>query len=136
MHSKLLSVILLYSSLMFESTVFDDHPPARFIWEIENCSGFKDKCFYTDSVIAGGYKWRVLIYPNGNNVEDRLSMYLHSDDSRTLPHGCSIYAKFSLSVVNQMNHSLNVRNGKCLYLLFARSTKLSKGLERKTLHVM
>ncbi|MFS7889860.1 putative ubiquitinyl hydrolase 1 [Helianthus anomalus] len=94
---------------MFESTVFDDHPPARFIWEIENCSGFKDKCFYTDSVIAGGYKWRVLIYPNGNNVEDRLSMYLHSDDSRTLPHGCSICAKCSLSVVNQMHHSLNVR---------------------------
>ncbi|KAM0019512.1 putative ubiquitinyl hydrolase 1 [Helianthus debilis subsp. tardiflorus] len=96
---------------MFESTVFEDHPPARFIWEIENCSGFKDKCFYTDSVIAGGYKWRVLIYPNGNNVEDRLSMYLHSDDSRTLPHGCSICAKCSLSVVNQMHHSLNVRKG-------------------------
>ncbi|KAI3720691.1 hypothetical protein L2E82_31682 [Cichorium intybus] len=63
---------------------------------------------YSDVFFVGCYKWRVLIFPKGNNV-DHLSMYLDVADSSTLPYGWSRYAQFSLAVVNQVHNKLTVR---------------------------
>ncbi|KAK3000735.1 hypothetical protein RJ639_021934 [Escallonia herrerae] len=85
-----------------------DPPSARFTWTVENFSRLNTKKLYSEVFYVGGYKWRVLIFPKGNNV-DHLSMYLDVADSSTLPYGWSRYAQFSLAVANQAHNKLTVR---------------------------
>ncbi|XP_027344833.1 ubiquitin carboxyl-terminal hydrolase 12-like isoform X3 [Abrus precatorius] len=91
-----------------ESQPVEDPPSSRFTWRIDNFSRLNTKKFYSEIFIVGGYKWRVLIFPKGNNV-DHLSMYLDVADSASLPYGWSRYAQFSLTVVNQIHNKYCVR---------------------------
>ncbi|KAI3795095.1 hypothetical protein L1987_37740 [Smallanthus sonchifolius] len=68
------------------------------------------KIFFFDVFVVGGYKWRVLIFPKGNNM-DHLSMYLDAADSSSLPYGWSRYAQFSLAVVNQVHNKFTIKKG-------------------------
>ncbi|XP_059307809.1 ubiquitin C-terminal hydrolase 13-like isoform X1 [Lycium ferocissimum] len=86
----------------------DDPPSARFTWTIENFSRLNVKKLYSEVFHVGGYKWRILIFPKGNNV-DHLSMYLDVADSPSLPYGWSRYAQFSLAVLNQAHNKFTVR---------------------------
>ncbi|CAL1386879.1 unnamed protein product [Linum trigynum] len=86
----------------------DDPPSARFTWTIDNFSRLNTKKLYSDVFVVGGYRWRILIFPKGNNV-DHLSMYLDVADSGTLPYGWSRYAQFSLTVVNQLQQKCSIR---------------------------
>ncbi|KAK6929003.1 Ubiquitin carboxyl-terminal hydrolase 7, ICP0-binding domain, partial [Dillenia turbinata] len=86
----------------------DDPPSARFTWTIENFSRLNAKKLYSEVFVVGGYKWRVLVFPKGNNV-DHLSMYLDVADSATLPYGWSRYAQFSLAVINQVHNRFTIR---------------------------
>jgi hypothetical protein len=58
------------------------------------------------------FRWAgvYFFFPKGNNV-DYLSMYLEVADSASLPYGWSIYAQFSLTVVNQIMNKYSVRKG-------------------------
>ncbi|KAG6677675.1 hypothetical protein I3843_14G037900 [Carya illinoinensis] len=91
-----------------DTQAVDDPPSARFTWTIENFSRLNNKKLYSDTFFVGGYKWRILIFPKGNNV-DHLSMYLDVADSATLPYGWSRYAQFSLSVINQIHNKYSIR---------------------------
>ncbi|XP_071690524.1 ubiquitin C-terminal hydrolase 12-like [Rutidosis leptorrhynchoides] len=91
-----------------ENQVADETQASRFTWHIENFSRQSGKKLYSDPFVVGGYKWRVLIFPKGNNVE-HLSMYLDVADAVTLPYGWSRYAQFSLAVVNQMHSKYTIR---------------------------
>ncbi|XP_035546155.1 ubiquitin carboxyl-terminal hydrolase 13-like isoform X3 [Juglans regia] len=91
-----------------DTQAVDDPPSARFTWTIENFSRLNTKKLYSDIFFVGGYKWRILIFPKGNNV-DHLSMYLDVADSSTLPYGWSRYAQFSLSVINQIHNKYSIR---------------------------
>ncbi|GMY23515.1 ubiquitin carboxyl-terminal hydrolase 12-like isoform X6 [Fagus crenata] len=91
-----------------DAQAVDDPPSARFTWTIENFSRLNAKKLYSDVFFVGGYKWRILIFPKGNNVE-HLSMYLDVADSTNLPYGWSRYAQFSLSVVNQIHNKFSIR---------------------------
>ncbi|KAK7401183.1 hypothetical protein VNO78_12504 [Psophocarpus tetragonolobus] len=91
-----------------ESQPVEDPPSSRFTWRIDNFSRLNTKKLYSEVFVVGGYKWRVLIFPKGNNV-DYLSMYLDVADSSSLPYGWSRYAQFSLAVVNQIHNKYSVR---------------------------
>ncbi|XP_060968980.1 ubiquitin C-terminal hydrolase 12-like isoform X3 [Cannabis sativa] len=91
-----------------EAQPVDDPPSARFTWTIDNFTRLNTKKLYSDVFFVGGHKWRILIFPKGNNV-DHLSMYLDVADSTALPYGWSRYAQFSLSVVNQLQSKYSVR---------------------------
>ncbi|KAG5053183.1 hypothetical protein JHK87_005381 [Glycine soja] len=91
-----------------ESQPVEDPSTSRFTWKIENFSRMNTKKLYSEIFVVGGYKWRVLIFPKGNNV-DYLSMYLDVADSASLPYGWSRYAQFSLAVVNQIHNKYSVR---------------------------
>ncbi|KAH7561340.1 hypothetical protein JRO89_XS10G0213700 [Xanthoceras sorbifolium] len=91
-----------------ENQPVEDPPSSRFSWTIENFSRLNTKKHYSEIFVVGGYKWRVLIFPKGNNV-DHLSMYLDVADSSSLPYGWSRYAQFSLAVVNQIHNKYTVR---------------------------
>ncbi|KMZ60441.1 hypothetical protein ZOSMA_59G00010 [Zostera marina] len=91
-----------------ENQQVEDPPSSRFTWLIENFSRMTVKKHYSDSFVVGGFKWRVLIFPKGNNM-DQLSMYLDVADSASLPYGWSRYALFSLAVVNQIHSKYTIR---------------------------
>ncbi|CAN4126349.1 unnamed protein product [Withania somnifera] len=86
----------------------DDPPSARFSWTIENFSRLNVKKLYSEVFHLGGYKWRILVFPKGNNV-DHLSMYLDVADSPSLPYGWSRYAHFTLAVLNQVHNKFTMR---------------------------
>jgi len=88
--------------------IVEDPPTSKFSWTIEHLSKLNMKKHYSETFVVGGYKWRILIFPRGNNV-DHLSMYLDVADSSTLPYGWSRYAHFSLAVVNQIHSKYSVR---------------------------
>ncbi|XP_061352581.1 ubiquitin C-terminal hydrolase 12-like isoform X1 [Gastrolobium bilobum] len=91
-----------------ESQPVEDPPSSRFTWRIDNFSRLNTKKLYSEIFVVGGFKWRVLIFPKGNNV-DYLSMYLDVADSASLPYGWSRYAQFSVAVVNQIHNKYSVR---------------------------
>ncbi|KAI5342691.1 hypothetical protein L3X38_010567 [Prunus dulcis] len=63
---------------------------------------------YSDVFVICGYKWQILIYPKGDNVVDYLSLYLEVADASTLTFGWTRYAKFSLTVVNQLDSKKSI----------------------------
>ncbi|CAI9268201.1 unnamed protein product [Lactuca saligna] len=91
-----------------ENQAADETQASRHTWVIENFSRQTNKKLYSDIFVVGGFKWRVLIFPKGNNVEN-LSMYLDVADSSTLPYGWSRYAQFSLAVVNQIHNKFTMK---------------------------
>ncbi|KAK4789613.1 hypothetical protein SAY86_016917 [Trapa natans] len=91
-----------------ESQALKDPTSMKFIWTIENFSRLDSRKLFSDIFVVGGYKWRILIFPKGNNV-DHLSLYLDVADSPTLPYGWSRFAQFSLAVVNQIQSKYTLR---------------------------
>ncbi|XP_051150225.1 ubiquitin C-terminal hydrolase 12 isoform X2 [Andrographis paniculata] len=91
-----------------ENQANDEPQASRFTWTIPSFSRLNTKKLYSDVFLVGGYKWRVLIFPKGNNV-DYLSIYLDVADSATLPYGWSRYAQFSLAVVNQLRSKYTIK---------------------------
>ncbi|KAL8095028.1 hypothetical protein AgCh_036497 [Apium graveolens] len=91
-----------------ENQEIDDGPHAfRFSWPIRNFSRLSDKV-YSNNFVCGGFKWRVLIFPNGNNV-DFLSMYLDVADALSLPYGWTSRAQFRMSVINHIDPKHSVK---------------------------
>nr|VDD20705.1 unnamed protein product [Brassica rapa] len=86
----------------------EDPPTLKFTWTVPNFSRQNTRKHYSEVFVVGGYKWRILIFPKGNNV-DHLSMYLDVADAATLPYGWSRYAQFSLAVVNQIHTRYTIR---------------------------
>ncbi|XP_049403180.1 ubiquitin C-terminal hydrolase 12-like [Solanum stenotomum] len=91
-----------------DAQAVDDPASARFTWTVEKFSRLNVKKLYSDPFNVGGFKWRILIFPKGNNA-DHLSMYLDVADAATLPYGWSRFAQFSLAVINRMNNKLTVK---------------------------
>ncbi|KAL0728524.1 hypothetical protein Bca4012_024617 [Brassica carinata] len=86
----------------------EEPPTLKFTWTIPHFSRINTRKQYSDVFVVGGYKWRILIFPKGNNV-DHLSMYLDVADAASLPYGWSRYAQFSLAVVNQVHTRYTIR---------------------------
>ncbi|MBA0730737.1 hypothetical protein Golax_025401 [Gossypium laxum] len=76
-------------------------------WRIENFSSIKDPRLYSENFSVDGHKWRLAIFPKGNNV-DHLSIYLHVADSATLPSGWSTYVQTGLAVFNRFDRELSI----------------------------
>ncbi|GAV86142.1 MATH domain-containing protein [Cephalotus follicularis] len=92
-----------------ENQTVEEPPSMKFTWTIDNFTRLNTKKHYSDVFVVGGYKWRILIFPKGNDV-DHLSVYLDVADSPTLPHGWSRYAQFSLSIASQIHKKYSIRN--------------------------
>ncbi|XVF41338.1 hypothetical protein PTKIN_Ptkin01aG0272100 [Pterospermum kingtungense] len=73
----------------------------KFTWKINNFSTIKDKKLYSEIFYVGGYPWRLLVFPKGNEV-DHISIYVDVADSATLPVRWTRYAQFRLTAVNQI----------------------------------
>ncbi|KAI3914508.1 hypothetical protein MKW92_004447 [Papaver armeniacum] len=106
------------------STVENQDPPSsKFTWKIENFSKLDPKKHHSDAFSVGDSKWRVLLFPRGNNV-DYLSIYLAVAEWDDLPLGWIRCAQFSLSVVNQINNEDTVREDTQAYKFSAQHIDL------------
>jgi ubiquitin carboxyl-terminal hydrolase 7 len=91
----------------------DNPQTGKFTWTLDHFSKINLRKHYSECFMVGGYKWRVLLFPKGNNV-DHLSIYLDVADSAQLPYGWSRFAHFSLAVVNQYDPKITVKKGALL----------------------
>ncbi|CAK7340666.1 unnamed protein product [Dovyalis caffra] len=87
-----------------------DLPPMHYSLKIESFSSLlKTKVEKYESNIfeAGGYKWRLCLYPNGNtkgNGKGFISLYLEIENTSDLPYRWEVNAEFKLFVFDQINN--------------------------------
>lgn len=73
-----------------------------FHWDIEDWRGL-EKRTHGPEFEVGGYKWKVLLFPHGNNQSEYTSIYLEFSDPASQPQGWHVCAQFSLLISNP-NH--------------------------------
>ncbi|KAK2364550.1 MATH domain and coiled-coil domain-containing protein [Trifolium repens] len=80
----------------------------KFTWKIENFSHLNATELYSDPIILGGYPWRILLFPKGNDVENSLSIYFEAMQTANMSKGWSRDVKFKLLVFNQLDANITV----------------------------
>jgi len=85
----------------------DDDPGTRpldlfgqYTWRIENFSKEKKREMKSEPFEAGGYKWYILVYPQGCDVSNHLSLFLCVANHEKLLPGWSHSAQFTIAVGN------------------------------------
>ncbi|KAI3826608.1 hypothetical protein L1987_00657 [Smallanthus sonchifolius] len=84
-------------------------PPAHYILKIQQFSLLTKQHverYESNEFEAGGYKWKLVIHPNGNrskNAGEFVSAYLAMADSASLPPGWEVYATFRIFLLDQNN---------------------------------
>ncbi|GJV22424.1 TNF receptor-associated factor homolog 1b-like protein [Tanacetum coccineum] len=86
-------------------------PPAHYILNVQQFSLLTKHSierYESGEFEAGGYKWKLVIHPNGNkskNASEFISVYLAMADSTSLPPGWELYATFRIFLLDQNNDS-------------------------------
>ncbi|XP_078171201.1 uncharacterized protein LOC144565345 [Carex rostrata] len=73
----------------------------KHTWKIENFSKVNKRELRSDPFDAGGYKWYILIYPQGCDVCNHISLFLCVANHDKLLPGWSHFAQFTIAVVNK-----------------------------------
>nr|XP_009389027.1 PREDICTED: MATH domain-containing protein At5g43560 isoform X1 [Musa acuminata subsp. malaccensis]XP_018677979.1 PREDICTED: MATH domain-containing protein At5g43560 isoform X1 [Musa acuminata subsp. malaccensis] len=73
----------------------------RFTWKIEKFSTINKRELRSNAFEVGGYKWYILIYPQGCDVCNHLSLFLCVANHDKLLPGWSHFAQFTIAVVNK-----------------------------------
>ncbi|KAG2618273.1 TNF receptor-associated factor homolog 1a-like isoform X1 [Panicum virgatum] len=72
----------------------------HYTWRIENFSKEKKREMKSEPFEAGGYKWYILVYPQGCDVSNHLSLFLCVANHDKLLPGWSHFAQFTIAVGN------------------------------------
>ncbi|KAL5862144.1 hypothetical protein ACOSQ3_003428 [Xanthoceras sorbifolium] len=86
-----------------------DFQPAHFTLKIESYSSLlnalnkKNERYETSIFDVGGYKWKLILYPLGNETfKDHISIYLVIDESNSFPNdNWTVCVNFKLFVLNK-----------------------------------
>ncbi|KAF3785411.1 MATH domain-containing protein [Nymphaea thermarum] len=73
----------------------------KFTWKIENFSQINKRELRSNAFEVGGYKWYILVYPQGCDVCNHLSLFLCVANHDKLLPGWSHFAQFTIAVVNK-----------------------------------
>ncbi|XP_048427727.1 ubiquitin C-terminal hydrolase 12-like isoform X3 [Pyrus x bretschneideri] len=102
------------------STSYSDSPPTHYTLKIRSFSlltkNLEDE-YESGEFEAGGYKWKLVLYPNGNkkkNVEGHISVYLEMVRAESLQNGCEVYVDFRFFLLDQNKGMFLVIQGKKL----------------------
>ncbi|KAJ1439471.1 TRAF-like [Sesbania bispinosa] len=88
-----------------------DLPPAHYLFKIQSYSVLMNtgvEKYETNVFQAGGYKWRLILYPNGNlhsNGSGYVSLYLAIADTDKLSNGWEVDVHFKLFVFDKKNNN-------------------------------
>ncbi|CAL8991023.1 unnamed protein product [Prunus brigantina] len=99
------------ASLIFDqdglSRSLSNSPPTHYTLTIESFSMLTENSvdtYESGEFDAGGYKWKLVVYPNGNrkkNVEDHISVYLKMAEANSLQTGWEVSVDFRLFLLDQ-----------------------------------
>ncbi|KAM0984673.1 uncharacterized protein LOC126595172 [Malus sylvestris] len=80
-----------------------DAVKCKHVWKVENVSKLGAECRQSEPFTAGERKWKISLYPKGNNLGKgtHISLYLELDDPEKLA-GSKVFAEFSLLIVDRM----------------------------------
>ncbi|KAK1430402.1 hypothetical protein QVD17_13109 [Tagetes erecta] len=73
----------------------------RYTWKIEKFSQINKRELRSNAFEVGGHKWYILIYPQGCDVCNHLSLFLCVANHDKLLPGWSHFAQFTIAVVNK-----------------------------------
>lgn len=73
----------------------------KYTWKIEKFSQISKRELRSNAFEVGGYKWYILIYPQGCDVCNHLSLFLCVANHDKLLPGWSHFAQFTIAVVNR-----------------------------------
>ena len=72
-----------------------------FTWKVPKFQEVSKRELKSSSFSVGPYKWYILVYPNGCDVSNHLSLFLCVADYDKLLPGWSHFAQFTIAVVNK-----------------------------------
>ncbi|KAK3404290.1 hypothetical protein EUGRSUZ_K00592 [Eucalyptus grandis] len=99
-------------------TGFRDVAPAHFVLKIKSFSLFEKnnmEKYESGEFEAGGYKWKLILYPNGDNRrngEDYVSIYLAASGTSPFQLGGEIHATVRFSVYDQIRDRYFIEQGR------------------------
>ncbi|KAL5060452.1 hypothetical protein RYX36_032056 [Vicia faba] len=93
----------------------------KFTWKVENFSRLNTNEVRSKPFILGGYPWRILMFPKGNNKIKHLSLYLEAVKTANMSEGWSRDVKFKLVVFNQLDANKTVTRGNSFSLQTANT---------------
>ncbi|XP_071690461.1 TNF receptor-associated factor homolog 1a-like [Rutidosis leptorrhynchoides] len=73
----------------------------KYTWKIDKFSQINKRELRSNAFEVGGYKWYILIYPQGCDVCNHLSLFLCVANHDKLYPGWSHFAQFTIAVVNK-----------------------------------
>lgn len=73
----------------------------KYTWKVEKFSQITKRELRSNAFEVGGYKWYILIYPQGCDVCNHLSLFLCVANHDKLLPGWSHFAQFTIAVVNK-----------------------------------
>uniref|UniRef100_A0A7N0UUM0 MATH domain-containing protein n=1 Tax=Kalanchoe fedtschenkoi TaxID=63787 RepID=A0A7N0UUM0_KALFE len=73
----------------------------KYTWKIDKFPQINKRELRSDAFEVGGYKWYILIYPQGCDVCNHLSLFLCVANHDKLLPGWSHFAQFTISAVNK-----------------------------------
>ncbi|GFP94117.1 math domain-containing protein at5g43560 [Phtheirospermum japonicum] len=73
----------------------------KYTWKIDKFSQINKRELRSNAFEVGGYKWYILIYPQGCDVCNHLSLFLCVSHHDKLLPGWSHFAQFTIAVVNK-----------------------------------
>ncbi|KAK5844108.1 hypothetical protein PVK06_000243 [Gossypium arboreum] len=94
-----------YSTDLKASLAMDGLKPSelygKYTWKIEKFSQINKRELRSNAFEIGGYKWYILIYPQGCDVCNHLSLFLCvANNDKLLPDRLEPFAQFTIAVVN------------------------------------
>ncbi|KAK9209303.1 hypothetical protein WN944_001668 [Citrus x changshan-huyou] len=101
-------------------SMMHDPPTYYHTWKVCNFSSLLDKFYESESF--GCYKWKILLYPNGDGEAKGNCISLFLDVCRSsIPPNTKLLTKYFLCVENQMNGKNSEVEGEWLYTLTNRA---------------
>ncbi|KAJ0105028.1 hypothetical protein Patl1_19247 [Pistacia atlantica] len=86
--------------------VLRNAPPSHYLLNIQSFSSLNNlNKFISDNFDAGGFEWKLCLYPNGdkeNKGEGHISVYLELAEISSLPIGWEINVIFNFFVFDQL----------------------------------
>ncbi|XP_058200536.1 TNF receptor-associated factor homolog 1a-like isoform X2 [Rhododendron vialii] len=73
----------------------------KYTWKVDKFSQINKRELRSSAFEVGGYKWYILIYPQGCDVCNHLSLFLCVANHDKLLPGWSHFAQFTIAVVNK-----------------------------------
>ncbi|KAL5712001.1 hypothetical protein ACHQM5_014216 [Ranunculus cassubicifolius] len=83
-----------------------DTAPSDFTFKVESFSLLSKNSitkYISDTFEADGYKWKLTLFPDGNEQKDHVSLYLSIADTNSLPSGWEVNVFFRLFLYDQIH---------------------------------